>query len=136
MPGGGNADCTDVAAGGGFQIVDVTKKDGYRPLIRPPDFVKCTILGSQASSLELALLPIGTFAPGGTVLAGGTGQNSFYYSTGPRSTSNTGVAEFFNLEVETIAAAPAGTYTYAIRCDSGNGTGDSGRVNTGNSRGF
>jgi len=131
---GGNADCTDIQTG--FQITDVTKKDGYRLLIRPPDFVKCTILGSQASSLEIALLPIGTFAPGGTVLAGGTGQRSFYYSTGPRSTSNGGVAEFFNLEVETIAAAPAGTYTYAIRCDSGNGTGDSGRVNTGNSRGF
>lgn len=132
----GNADCTDVVSGGGFQITDVTKKDGYRLLIRPPDFVKCTLLGSQASSLEMALLPIGPFAPGGTVLAGGTGQNSFYYSTGPRSTSNTGVAEFFNLEVETTAAAPAGTYTYAIRCDSGNGTGDSGRVNTGNPRGF
>ena len=131
---GGNNDCTDVATG--FQITDITKKDGYRLLIRPPDFVKCTILGSQASSLELALLPIGPFAPGGTVLAGGTGQNSFYYSTGPRSTSNGGVAEFFNLEVETVAAAPPGTYTYAIRCDSGNGTGDTGRVNTGNSRGF
>jgi len=133
---GGNADCTDVASGGGFQITDVTKKDGYRLLIRPPDFVKCTILGSQASSLELALLPIGSFAPGGTVLAGGTGENSFYYSTGNRSTSNGGVAEFFNLEIETISGAPADTYTYAIRCDSGNGTGDSGRVNTGNSRGF
>ena len=131
---GGNVDCTDV--GTGLQITDITKKDGYRLLIRPPDFVKCSLLGSQASSLEIALLPIGGFAPGGTVLAGGTGHNSFYYSTGPRSTSNGGAAEFFNLEVQTVAAAPAGTYTYAIRCDSGNGTGDTGRVNAGNSRGF
>ena len=130
----GNADCTDV--GGGLQITDITKKHAFRLLIRPPDFVKCSILGSQASSLEIALLPLGSFAPGGTVLAGGTGQHSFYYSTGARSTSNGGVAEFFNLEVQTTAAAPAGTYTYAIRCDSGNGTGDAGLVNTGNSRGF
>ena len=131
---GGNSGCTDV--GTGFQITDITKKDGYRLLIRPPDFVKCSILGSQASMLEIALLPIGNFAPGGTVLAGGTGQHGFYYSTGARSTSNGGFAEFFNLEVQTIAAAPAGTYTYSIRCDSGNGTGNSSRVNTGNSRGF
>ena len=132
----GNADCTDVGASP-FQITDVTKKDAFRLLIRPPDFVKCTILGAQASSLELALLPLGTFAPGGTVLAGGTGQQSFYYDTGARSTSNAGVDEFFNLEIQTIAAAPPGTYNYSVRCDSGNGTGNSGRASAGGvARGF
>ena len=132
----GNSDCTDVGTSP-YQITDVTKKDAFRLLIRPPDFVKCTILGSQASSLELALLPIGSFAPGGTVLAGGTGQQSFYYDTGQRSTSNDGTAEFFNLEIETIALAPAGTYNYSIRCDSGNGTGNSGRaISGGSARGF
>jgi hypothetical protein len=131
----GNSDCTDVGASP-FQITDVTRKDGYRLLVHSPDFVKCTILGSQAASLELALLPIGSFNPGGTVLAGGTGQHSFYYDTGPRSTQNNGIDEFFNLEVQTIAAAPAGTYDYSIRCDSGNGTGNTSRVNSGTARGF
>jgi len=131
----GNSGCTDVGAAP-FQITNVSTKHAFRLLIRPPDFIKCMILGSQASSLELALLPIGSFAPGGTVLAGGTGMNSFYYSTGPRSTSSGGLDEFFNLEVETIASAPAGTYSYAIRCDSGNGTGNTGLVNAGNARGF
>ena len=59
---GGNSDCTDVGASP-FQITNVTLKDGYRLPIHPPDFVRCTILGSQATSLELALLPIGSFAP-------------------------------------------------------------------------
>lgn len=131
----GNSDCTDIGSTG-YVISDITKKDAFRLLIRPPDFVKCTILGSQASSLELALLPIGGFGPGGTVLAGGTGKQSFYYNTGPRSTSNDGDAEFFNLEVQTVAGAPAGNYAYSVRCDSGNGTGNSGRVSTGNPRGF
>ena len=132
---GGNSDCTDVGASPP-QITDITKKDAYRLLIHSPDFVKCTILGAQAASLELALLPQGSFNPGGTVLAGGTGQQSFYYDTGPRSTQNGGIAEFYNLEVETIAAAPAGTYNYSIRCDSGNGTGNTSRVNSGVARGF
>ena len=133
---GGNSDCTDVGASP-FQITDVTAKQSFRLLIRPPDFVQCTILGSQAAMLELALLPGGSFNPGGTVLAGGSGQQSFYYDTGGRgSATNGGFAQFFNLEIETIASAPPGTYSYGIRCDSGNGTGDSGRVNSGVVRGF
>ena len=132
----GNADCSDVGATP-YQITDVTKKDGFRLLVRPPDYIFCTILGAQASQMELALLPAGTFAPGGTIVAGGPGQNSFYIYTGEKGAGITGGGDiFFNLEIETIASAPAGTYNYAIRCDSGNGTGDTGRVNTGNARGF
>ncbi len=127
----GNSTCTDVGATP-YTITDVTKLDAFRLLIRPPDFVKCTILGARKVDMEMVLTPAGPYGAG-TVLAGGPGVNSFYIDTdailGTRSAVNNGATEFFNLEVEVkttgVQTAPV---PYAIRCDSGNGTANAYRV--------
>ena len=123
----GNTNCTDVGASP-YTITDPTKMDAFRLLIRPPDVVTCTVLGSRAVDLELALMPAGPFGAG-TILAGGTNLNTFTYDTGARSLTNNGSTEFYNLEVEVSLTGDQTTpVPYSIRCDSGNGTGDSYRV--------
>ena len=75
-----------------FQITDLSKKHVFALYIRPPDNVRCDLVGDRIADLEMALgagdLP--AFQP---FLAGGNDQTSFYYSTGSAMVDiNTGAA--------------------------------------------
>lgn len=108
-----------------LQITDLSKKQVFALYIRPPDNVRCDIVGERVADLEVALGQgdVPTFQP---FLAGGNDQTGFYYSTGPEMVDiNSGETRRTNYALLVSARetnpAPTLPIPYAIACRSGNG---------------
>ncbi|WP_408952449.1 hypothetical protein [Lysobacter sp. Hz 25] len=85
--------------------------------LQHPDWVQCRITGANASQLEMRLED-----PQGNVVAGGNNISSFQkVYLGERSTRNNGVNGLWVLKVESRGLL-ALSLSYAVACESGNGS--------------
>jgi len=85
--------------------------------LRHPDFVACSVGGSQVANLEMQLKD-----PSGVVVAGGGSVSSFGETyLGNRDQRNGGISGLWTIEVSSTGSAtiPA---PYSISCTAGNGT--------------
>jgi hypothetical protein len=125
-----------------YAITDVTKKDVFAMLVRPPDDVICELKSSRLGDLEIQLrqpdsvqAPLTAYAPGsaaitrtpGPVVAGGNNQTSFIYPTRfdvVRATDGAALRDMWSLEVSARerSPAPAAPIPYSISCRNSNGT--------------
>ncbi len=119
-------------------ITDITKKNIHYLIVDQPDFVKCDLVSTRASDLEIMLRGPGDpqTAPQFDVAAlpppydaspytsGGAGLQGFYIYTGEKSTINLGATTRWYIDVS-FNQSSVNTTTpipYGITCTSGNGT--------------
>ena len=114
-------DCPDYD----FKITDLAKKHVFAMYIRPPDNVRCDLVGDRVADLEIALGSgdVPSFTP---FRAGGNNQAGFYYSSGTAMVDpgdGTSLRNFYPLLVSARETdpPPALPIPYAMVCRSGNG---------------
>jgi hypothetical protein len=103
-------------------ITNVTRKNIHWSIFAQPDYVKCELVSDRLADLEMQLR-----APGDVftspVIAGGSGQTSFYIFTGHRGDPLTlGVDTRWFIDVSFREGGNATVpINYGITCHSGNG---------------
>jgi hypothetical protein len=101
-------------------ITDPTLKNVYSMIITQPDFVRCDLVSTRAPEMQMQLRSPGNpFAS--PTFAGGADQTTFYASTGPRNSVDSGTATRWFVDVSARTGA-TGTFDFGITCRSGNGT--------------
>jgi hypothetical protein len=112
--------CTTLTSPASLAVPNASTKQRFSMFIHHPDFLRCDLVGPNATNLEMQLV-----APDGTtVVAGGDGQQSFYYETGSQNAppGANGFQTFWSLDVgarESLPPSfPAG---FGVKCVSGSG---------------
>lgn len=104
--------------GAALTIASGTDQDIVGIHLRHPDWVACSVGGTQAAGLEMRMKD-----PSGAVVAGGGDLNSFgEFYLGDRNTRNGGISGLWTIEVESNGSPVTYPVTYNLTCTNGNGT--------------
>jgi hypothetical protein len=110
-------ECTSTLQLSAPEIPNATTKVRLITRVYAPDTVNCSIISSRAAELEMRL--VRDFPAG--VVAGGSNQNAFTYSTGARSSFGSGFHQYYFLEVGPRSGVTGYPIPFGIRCMAGNG---------------
>lgn len=100
------------------QVMATGEKNVHLANVRPPDNVKCDVVGPNAGALELRAA-----TTDGAVLGGGDNAASATFATGGRA-AHDGTAPSIRIEVGVRESAnPAHPVAYGLTCSAGNGMG-------------